>query len=507
MHKVNFHTIENLTVPPALIEKALAIPSAKAPSRKKPLLAAAAVFILLIGVALIYGVFVAPTATVWLDSRDSVTITLNSRGRVLSTTHHPELSGKTAEQAVAAIARDMLADGSLDKTENTLLIGYSGRTDRDILTKSAADAFDDCGFDGCIVALSTEDGGRSALTRALNKRNDSDLRRLSVNDLALLLVDGGADDSDITVTGAPSQSAYLGFSAAVAKAMELTSFSENELADASVSYGVYHGRLIYLVRLNAGGKSEVYFINALSGATEEAIKAPSAEIDRAVENALHTPSDDPTPPKPTSDPTIPAATQNTTDTTDDDNPPYELHTESPTANAPEETNAPAQEPTTPESAAYSSVAITMKELIFVVDTPPDSARDVAYDVLFEGQAIEPDGSAQSGGTVAVITDLTRWRAFIGANNAAYTDLSGASLSFSPDADYFKTHFIVASACSIPDASYCTTVTAFKTDGGALYMENSLTYGAAQSGSYACRTLSLYGVSRTDASPDCSLIVY
>lgn len=507
MRKVNFHTIDNLTVPQPLLEKTLAIPSrAKHTDRRLPL-AAAAVFILMIGAALIYGVFVAPTATIRLNSRESVVITLNSRGNVLSATGRPEMSGKSAGEAVAAITREMLDSGAIDRDENTLLIGCSGRLRRDEIAGFAASSFKEYGFDGCIVAMSAEDDPGSALIRSLTGCGAyPELKKLSVNDLALLLVDSGFDGKEITVTGAPSDSAYLGFDGALARAMEMTSFGGDELGDASVSYGVYHGRLIYLVRLNAGGKSEVYFINALSGATEEAIKAPVSEIEHAVEKALRTDSPDPKPTIPATDPVPPAVTQTPTDP-EGDNPPYAIHTEAPSVLSPEGTEAPDQQPTTAESEAYRSVAVSLKELSFVVDTPPETALPVGFDTLFEGQYIGPRTDRQSGGTVAVITNLSQWQAFIGANSFDYTDQNGRALSFSPTADWFRTRYIIASACIVSDASYCTTVTALRAEGDHLYMENSFSYGKAQSGEFTCRTLSLYGVSRSDASPDSLLTVY
>lgn len=503
MRKVNFHTIDNLSTPPALIEKTLAIPSEKRTVNHKPLIAAAVILIVL-GAAAIYGIFVAPAATVRLDSRESVTITLNSRGRVLSASDRPGLVGMTAEEAVGEITREMLDNKNLDQNENTLLIGYSEKLDADRLIARASGVFSESGFAGCVVALPSEDGGRNALIRCLGDTyGTQNLKGLTVNALALLLTDDDLRDEEISLTGSPSESAYIGFDGAVARAMSLTSFGENELADASVSYGVYHGRLIYLVRLNAGDKSEAYFINALTGAAEEALKAPADKINQAVEDALRTPSPDPPPQDATVKPTVaPPATAVPTEDDPADNPPVMIETEGATY------AAPIQFPTTPESSEYTAVSIGLTELSFITLSLPEGKSPIIYQTLFEGHYIEPrSGEKQSGGTVAVITNLSQWRAFLSANSFSYTDRGGNTLSDGFTADYFTNYILIASACTVPDAGYYTTFTDISANGDTVYIENSLTYGTAPIDGTYCRTLSIYAAERSQISADMTFKIY
>lgn len=537
--KINAYTtaIQNIHVPSSAVEKALKAAKVKKEEKHRYLRSiaiAASIVLVMVGALLIYGVFVAPVSQIILDSRESVTITLNSRGNVLSAVGYSDLSGKSAEEAVALIAEDMIESGALTEDENTLIIGVSDNaaiTPKQ-LVEWAAEVFEKEKFDGCPVALSFEKNAdaryhqsisRTCLIDLIHSYDSSlsveNLKALSSNDLCLLLKDIRNDK--IVMTGSPSESAYIGFDGAVNKALMLSGFKENELSDMSVAYSIYHGKLIYLVRLNAGENSEAYFINALTGATEQAIKAPAKEIDKAVEEAIQTPpAQNPTEKStysavvPTSAPVTQLPTVPMTETsTDEDRPPIDDPTDEP--QSPDSTDnipttapiTPTQTPTTAESADYRSISITLKELSFVVLSPPENASAVSYQTLFEGQYFEPrKGEKINGGEVAVITNYSQLQAFLKKHPYAYTDKNGSTLKNTYTAEYFKTHYILVSACTVSDASYYTTVTELSSDGGMTYMENSLSYGPAHSGEFYCHTLSLYGVSRSAGIPE-SITVY
>ncbi len=499
---------------------------------------AAAIALMIIGAAVIYSIFITPVSRICLDSRESVTITLNSRGNVLSAPGYPELSGKPAEDAIAVIAEDMIGSGALTASENTLILGVSNNasfTPRQ-LAEGVQKAFDEEHFNGCVLALTFEkstqtryhqSASRTCLIELLHSCDNSlsveNLKELSSNSLCLLLKDTGSNA--FILTGAPSESAYIGFDGAVQKALALSGFKETELSDISVAYSIYHGRLIYLVRLNAGENSEAYFINAITGATEQAIKAPTEDIDTAVEEAIHSPSIQTPTEKPTyaaeaptasvitQSPTVPA----TEPTADANQPPYEDRTNAPQDPLPTAIPdvcptttplIPTQAPTTAESAEYLSISITLKELSFVVLSPPQSAAAVGYQTLFEGQYIETrKGDKNNCGEVAVITNFSQLQAFLKKHSYAYTDKNGNTFKNDITKDFFKNRYILVSACTVSDASYYTTVTKLSTDGGMLYMENSLCYGTAHSGEFYCRTLSLYAVDRSEACPELPITVY
>ena len=545
--KTNAYTtaIQRIHAPSSTVEKALqnakerdfdrAEEVNRRPFPIKRVAIAAVIVLTMIGAIAVYGIFVAPTSQICLDSRESVTVTLNSRGKVLSADRYSTLVGKTAEKAIETIVKEMIDDGMLSKDENTLIVGISGNgtISPDLAAECVNDAYEDSGFDGCTIAMSIHKDfeakrqksmARACIINLLNTYEPSlsveNLSDLSVNELGLLLVKT-IHNNDIVVTGAPSESAYIGFDGAVEKALMLSGIKEIELSDISVAYSIYHGKLIYLVRLNAGGNSEAYFINALTGATEQAIKAPAKDIDKAVEEAIQTPpKQEPTETPTYSEvvPTIMPVTQSPTvpvteEKTDSAQPPLEDTTNAPEFTEP--TVAPNYDPTTapiiptqtPTTAEYPCISITLKELSFVVLSPPQSAVAVGYQTHFEGQYIEPrKGDKINSGEVAVITDYNQFLAFLKKNPYAFTDNNGSPLTNTYTAEYFKTHFILASACTVSDASYYTTVTELSSVGGMIYMENSLSYGPAHNGIFYCHTLSLYGVSRSAGIPK-NLTVY
>ncbi len=488
---------------------------------------AAAVFTIILSSAVIFAVFTSPVATIWLECRESAVITLNSRGNVLSAGDRQESVGKPAADVIALITEEMLESGALNENENTLLfgVGERGSALKEQLCDSITAVFKKNRFDGCLIALECENAtdkehrqnqARSSVIKLLTDNDDAlskrDLQKLSCNDLGLLL--SKCDKADeITVIGTPSEKAYIGFDKAVERATSISGFGENEMSGIDISYSVYHGKLIYLVRLNAGQKSEAYFINAQTGSIEQAIKAPSAHIESLVREAIDTPAHPVEPTQavnPTASPTDASITEATA------SPPFDAVTEAilPPAESysseAETSSADADQPTEAlaGSADYTTVPITLKELNFVVTTPPDNAGKIEFQTLFEGQSFEERHDERNNtGEVAVITDYSQFQAFLKKHPHAFSDRTGSVLKTEITKDFFNTRYLFASACTISDASCYTTVTALSTDGEKIYMENSRSYGAARSGEFYCHTLSLYAVDRSAASPDSSLIVY
>ncbi len=317
MRKVNFHTLDKLTVPDALIKKALALPESDKSdvrrSLRKPLIAAAVV-LLILGVALIYGIYLTPSAAMYLDSRESVTLTLNSRGNVLSDSGHPDLRGQSAKKAVAAITLEMLDSGAIDEDENTLILGAEklSQQAQATLLDTVLKTFLERRFRGAIVCLPCTGSGAKAAVIDLLVNADigftaDSLRALSANDLNLLLHEYKVNGAQMV--GKPSESGYIGKDAAIRRAEQN---SKQTNAQISATYTVYHRRLVYLIRVLDKNRAEAYFINTSDGTIETALQAtpellaqeiqtsvndsntPKADTDEAQNNAMTRPQVQPT---------------------------------------------------------------------------------------------------------------------------------------------------------------------------------------------------------------------
>ena len=291
MRKVNFNTLNDLSVPPELIEKALAIPEAKtsvayrsAGLRWRRPLIAAAIVLTAVSLFVIYGIFLAPASSVYLDSRESVTITLNSRGNVLSAGGYADLSGKPLQTAVDAIVGDMLDSGAVNADENTLLIGNNRLSEeaQANLLETVQESFADSRFHGATVSLSCTDNGAKAaiaekLADAAELFSADGLKQLSANDLNILLHEYEVDD--LRFSGKPSESGYIGKTAALKRAKANTDLSG---ATVTVTYSVYQGRLVYLVRIIKGDSAVAYFINADDGVIANALKTTPEQLEQEI---------------------------------------------------------------------------------------------------------------------------------------------------------------------------------------------------------------------------------
>ena len=482
------------------------------PQRKQYVLrrmAIAASFVLLIAVSfVVYGMFVTPASYVYLDSGESMTVTVNSRGRVLSVNaasgRFTQLNGMRIDRAACELIADMVTSGSISRDENTLIIGADNlsQEDRDALFTAASDALAQYDFAPAVITVTCHNRSNTneaspAIRRMIDLLCESDssldrraLRGLSANDLVLLWTDSGISDPDITVSGTASDSGHIGFDAATAKALGMSAFEEKEIDDVHLSYSVYNGRLIYVVRFNSGDRSEAYFINAADGTTEQALRTPSDQMQKAVEQEIKT-SNDPAPIDTTEPPQIQR--------------PTEYHTE-PTVPAP--IVPPTVSPTEAESADYGTFPITMKELSFVVQSVPETAEPVTFESLFGGQCFYTrNGEKQNAGIVAVISSYTALQKYLADHAYPYLDRNGRSPMDAIDKDYFNDHCILAVSGVFSDASYDVCITELKTDGSDLYLETSLSYGESRSGEYYCRALSLYGVEKSLSITAQNLIIY
>lgn len=473
---------------------------------------AAAVVITLLLSILIYANFVMPVSTVSIESNACVTLSINARGNVLSAvSDHREFSlveGKSADDAVGIVVSQMIEKGELSDIENTLLIGADPPRQTDV-ENIVQNVFNSYHFTGCIVSVAMEKDAfqkeirspaRAALIEILTKSSDSftydSLTDLSVNDLHLLIKETHITDERLRTSAEPSQKKYIGREAACQNAVKISALSPVDAVEAQLC--VYHRRLAYLVTLRSGENAEVYFISATDGVNEHTIRTTAAQAPRLAQDAVrssNTPSQESS-----SASSSPAVHQDMVpDSTQEEN----IITPSPTA-SPLPTEA-ATEPA--ESAEYSEIPLTMRELSFTTMTPPSSADSISYRTLFEGQVIENRSDTKKNeGVICVITNLSQWNKFLSENNKAYADQSGnACRGFSKD--YFDTRSLLVSSCVFSDASYYTTVAGIKADGNTLYIDDTLTYGEQRSGEYYCYTLSVYELDKESISSDMTLNVY
>ena len=487
------------------------------PQRKQYIMrrmAIAASFVLLIAASfLIYGLFVSPASHIYLDSRESVTLTVNSRGRILSVKSesgsYTKLNGKRIDEAAAVLISDMVENGSISRDENTLIIGADHLTqeDREALYQAASDTLAQYDFDAAVITIKC-DGQKDdthvppSVGRIIDLlcEHDSTFDRralygLSANDLALLWTDRELSDPNIFVSGEASDTGHIGFEAATSKALSMSAFKKTDIDSIQLSYSVYHGRLIYVVRVKCGDRSEAYFINAETGVTEQALRTSAKGLDEAVEKEIKD-SAQSAPAEPTDVPTAPQQTQTPAATVPSDS-----------GKAPTQP-VPTEQPTEAESADYTAVPITMKELSFITQSVPESAAPINCESLFEGQCFyNRNGEKQNGGSVTVIATYAALQKFLSDNAYPYVGKDGGSPAALIGEDYFKDHSIIAVTGVFSDASYYAGITELRTADGAIYLEASLSYGESRSGEFYCRALSLYGVEKDLILSTDQMIVY
>ena len=494
------------------------------------MISTAAALILIVTVTiLVYTRFTAPASYIWLESRSTVSLAVNDYGQVIEIVSADDsymgVKGDNAEQAVVEIISEMIDTADINNDENTVLIGVGNDklySNTGVLN-AVQTAFDERGFDGSIVEVccsQSENNNasqisppRQALISMISCGSEAldthSMDELSVNDLNLIAQDMELSADDIILSGTPSDSMYIGSEAARSRAIELTELDVKSIDSLKVSYGVYKHSLVYRVRLRAGDRGEEYFFNASTGATEKLFRADSDKLDELVDsvmlkNSVSSVTDTHTEPPESGE----AYSENPYETE------YTVSTESrkepaldkrvPATEAPREI----QPVTEAESAEYESTEVSMMELGFVTAEPPDAAVAVGYGRLFEGQCFEPrTGAKKNKGSVTVITNHSQLATYLYENNYPYKDKSGDAFVDKYDYDYFRTHFLIAAACTFSDASYYNTVTDIKSNGSLLYIEDSISYGEPKSGEYYCNTLSIYEISVDEETSDYTLIIY
>lgn len=162
-----------------------------------------------------------------------------------------------------------------------------------------------------------------------------------------------------------------------------------------------------------------------------------------------------------------------------------------------------------DGADFYAVATDMRELGFVLFSPPSSSESVAFSTAFEGQSVETrTGEKENGGITAVITNLSQLENFLSEYNYSYEDEEKTACKNTYTSDFFKTKALIVSACTFSDASFYTHLTALSTDSGTLYAEVSLSSGKRPAEeSYYCHTLSVYEIPKDSVSDGVLLSLY
>lgn len=461
--------------------------------------AAAAVLVLCV-IAVLYGVFVMPVSSLRLESAECASLSVNSRGRVMSirpdTPSYQRLVGNSADTAVAAITGSMLHSGSLNEDENTLLISVSGAIDPTEVTESVQSAMDSDGFIGCILTVFADDGRDYLIDLLADEGGFSrdSLADLSVNDLNLLICDRGIKDDLISVSARPGESKYIGAARAKRTALEAFSGDSAHLSEINVAYTVWHKQLAYLVTFKAGDRGEAYFIHAETGAITHRLSAGYEELSPAVDRAVGHSADIPV----TQPPSLVSVAA-----------PFEQ--DSISESAPVET-VPETAPNTEEPAVaderYTAIALSMKELTFVSLRLPDDVRRVGYRTAFEGQCIEArNGEKMNEGELAVITSAEQLSAFLKTHDHAYINSDSCLFENTYTDLFFEKNYLIVSACVFSDAGYYTTIGSLDCDDSGLYADVALRYGAAYQGEYYCYALSVYEAERDQLSNALSVVAY
>ena len=388
--------VKKIHAPSRAVDRAIALSrrSVSSDSRHRPWTKAAAIAAaaaIVLGMVLIYGIFVRHTSIITLDSRESVTVTLNSRMNVLSAGGHPDLTGESAERAVSSVVSGMLSSGALDEDANTLIIGGKGLGAQTLerVSDSALSAMKENGFSGAIICLACSDSGAVAdlidlLSEAVDTFTPESLRGLSPNELNILLREYLTGDG-MALIGLPSQSGYIGEKSAESRALLS---SGHDAGATEVAFSVYHGRLVYLVRITDEAYAAAYYINAADGTIEAAVATTAPEqLDEAIRSL---------------EAGLPDRTDEITDVSRSpsavsrdsaETPTVRYRTESPSATQPTESETVSAVPTAPVGSAATAVTPTQPPTRSQLrdDGTKSLSADIPYDSILSESNIPKGG--------------------------------------------------------------------------------------------------------------------
>lgn len=292
-------------------DRAPAPSAAKAPRPRRimpRIMAAAAVFVLLLGGIFGYYVMDASRCVVTVDVNPSVSLEVNRLNRVKAVTplnadavallEDVELENMSLRRAVETLTSAMIDKDYLSDAQNALLVSVENAGDAraQALCEKVAVAADDTAQEHRFhtAALCQKlPGDEDTLSRAeaLNvspgkavladtmaaQLEDWDAERLSalpVQDMLFLADKCGVVFENASLFGTVSSSGYNSADAAAATALENAGSSGLSSADCTATFDSRDGELVYVVRFSDGGYAYSYTVSAKSGEILDESKTP-----------------------------------------------------------------------------------------------------------------------------------------------------------------------------------------------------------------------------------------
>lgn len=253
----------------------------KNPRRYVRQLAAAAVLVLILGIAG-GNYWMKAETVVSLDVNPSVSLELNRMERVVRAEALNEdgnvilgdmdLKGTDGDVAVNALIGAMLKEGYLSEMENSVLLSVvnddseKGSELQQKLLRSVQQAFEGAAIQGAVLSQSLNaeneeirqlareykiSQGKAALALQLDNQTTrldiSDIAALSINDINLLVSSRGYELPDVVSMGTASSKGYIGEERAEELAFEISEMSPEEVHHIKVSMDYNEGRVTYEV--------------------------------------------------------------------------------------------------------------------------------------------------------------------------------------------------------------------------------------------------------------------
>lgn len=267
------------------------------------LAAMAAVLALIIGIGFGVGTYRinnTVSSTISLDVNPSIEIRVNRYERVLEAVALNEdaktvldgmdLEGSDLNVAVNAVIGSMVRNGFITDVANAILISVdskdaeAGKALQEKLTLEVSKLLDTQTFDGAVLSQTVQHEteleikaeefgitlGKAQLIDRIVK-NDSthtfeELADLSVHQLNLIL---GGKETDVQISGIPSEKGYIGRDAAVDAAVKHAGLNAQQVETVRVQLDFDDGLMVYEVEFCVDGWEYDYEINALDGTVLE----------------------------------------------------------------------------------------------------------------------------------------------------------------------------------------------------------------------------------------------
>ena len=234
-----------------------------------------------------------------LDVNPSISITVNSRERVLGVVPlnddavrvigDMDFSGSSLDVTVNALIGSMLRNGYLSEMANSILVSVDGKDSaksaalQQKLTSELETMLRSDGFAGAVLSQTVasdpdlkaladrcgiSEGKAQFICRLIEKDSRytfGDLAQLSINELNLL-TSSGAELESVQSVGSASDKRYVGATAAKKAALNHANVPESSISAYRCEFDWEDGMMVYEIEFSSGGLEYDYEINALTGA-------------------------------------------------------------------------------------------------------------------------------------------------------------------------------------------------------------------------------------------------